>query len=195
MRGIELAPEFGRDGAFDPDRLRALRKAELYRRGVEEEPSLGRAAASGPVAARSAVARVAEDRMPGSRELDANLVLPSRFQEYLYEAGALSLGEHSPLRDGALGALLARPGDAHEELPVLDEIRVEDSLLRFHPPLDQGDVAAFRDDLLPSRHKEALDGGVHREDDDAGGVAVDAVDDGGAALWVVLPNALRGDVQ
>jgi hypothetical protein len=152
-------------------------------------------APAGISAAAAIVARIADDRMPGRGELDPDLMLAPRVEAELEEAIGPALGLDPPIGDGALRRPIAGPGLAHEAPLVLDEPRVQYALGSPHRAFDQRDVEALGDELVPARHEQALRPGVPREDDDARGVPVDAMDHGGAALGVAAPDLLGGDVE
>jgi hypothetical protein len=142
-----------------------------------------------------AVARIAHDGMADAGELDPDLVLAPGLEEELEEGESPALAEHSPARERALRPPLAGLGALHESRFPLFEPGVAGSCSRLHLALDEGDIAAFRDDIVPGAHEFLLRSRAAREDDGARSVTVDPVHDSGPALGIASPNFIRGYVE
>jgi hypothetical protein len=133
--------------------------------------------------------------MARGRELDADLVLAARLQAELDEARARALLPDFPASDRPLGSALARRRLEDLSSLILLDPGVEDSRRRGHSALYDGEIETFGDQLVPSSHQQLLGSRARGEDDQAGSVPVDAVDDGGPPLWIVSPNLLGRYVE
>jgi hypothetical protein len=154
---------------------------------VEAEPAQG-------VGGR-AVALVARDRMAHARELHADLVLAPGLELELEEAVIGAGREELPRRARSLGAPLVRRRLAHPARAGRREPGIEAARAAADPALDEGDVAPLGHELVPATHDIALGHAALREDHDARGAAVDAVDHGCPGLGVLLPQGLGHDVE
>jgi hypothetical protein len=141
------------------------------------EPGEGEGVELKPVGRRRiAVERVAEDRMAEGGEVDPELVAPPGEGAELDPGRAALAGEHPPVGDRGLAALVADhlPGAVR---PVADQRQLDPPLLPGEGAGDAGDVGLGDLPALELPAEVALGETGARHQDDPRGVAVEAMDE------------------
>src|SRR5262245_25351173 len=144
--------------------------------GVPEREAGGVQGGPADVRRRPPVPAVADERVAGLREMDADLVLPAGDQAHGHDRGVRQSLRHTELGDRL--PPLPRPGGGlHlEAVPVLHDPALEAAPILRDPSLDHGDVTSL-DRPLGERGLEGLVGRVRaREQEEPRGVAVEPVD-------------------
>jgi hypothetical protein len=130
---------------------------------------------AGPL--RAAVDAVAGDRVADRRQMDAELVRAPRLGVQLQQRVAVDLAQDVVARArlaaaGDDGHLLALHGMARDR-------RVDDALRRLEPAFDEREVRLLDAPLLELTRERNVGRVVLRDDDQAGRVLVEPVDDAG----------------
>ena len=143
--------------------------AQAQHRSVEREPRR-------PAALARAVATVAEHRMPGVRELHADLMLATRLERELDERVVAPSRTDPHVRHRELAAALG-PGVPDRERRVLGEIRAQGLRVGLHDPAHERDVRAPGLVVLELLLQRVLGLGRLRQRDEARGLPVEPVHD------------------
>src|SRR5262245_27494647 len=125
----------------------------------------------------AAMPGVAEHRVTEIRELDADLVAAAGPEPQLHQGRVPPPLSHPVVRH----RLPALRGGADAEGAVLGDAALRHALVGRDAALDAGDVHALHAPRLELRLQLALRARRLRDDEEAGGLAVEAVDDEGPA--------------
>lgn len=150
---------------------------ELQSAGVESEPVYG--------GCSSSVAAVAYDWMAEVFHVDSNLVLAARVEAQFNECVAVRAVENAVARDGELAVGVDGPGSGVDfMLGVLVEVRADGSLVIFDISLDNRNVVAFENHVVPVVLHGLFGLLVLGEHHQTRGVAVETVDDEDFVPWI-----------
>ena len=143
----------------------------------------------------AAVNRVAQDRMAGAGEMNANLMRAARLELHGHERGSSEPFEGAVTRHRP-AAFLAGLGDAAASVPrVANEISIEGAV-PVDVSFDESDVLPF-DVMKPKETLQELKGlAIAGEDESAGGVAVQPMhDEGGRPAPVSVMQVVEDSRQ
>jgi len=141
------------------------------------------------------VTLVSGHRMAEGGELYADLMFPSRLQAHFDEGIVAGTFDQGPAAQGSQSSPFAGAGLPHPRGSGLDEPGVEATGIGSHIALDEGDIAPVAGPLRPFVHEYLFRPRVAGDDHHAGGVSIQAMDDGSPRLRVLPPESLSDEVE